>query len=58
MTFIHLKYHVIVNGKRIKKYDYELQALTYCLLNGYINTGKGFNFLDDRVKIEVTAEYD
>lgn len=48
-------YIIKVNDVVVKKYQYEMQVITYCLLNGYINTGRGWYFLDDRVKIEVQS---
>lgn len=45
-------YKVVVHNNVVKEYPTELQAIIYCLMNGYINTGYGWYFLDDRVKIE------
>ena len=53
-------YKVYVNEVLVKEYRYWVQAVTYCLMNGYVYTGSGtdeWNFgysitsLDPRVKI-------
>lgn len=51
-----MKYKIKVNNETVKEYRYELQAIIYCFLNGYISTGRGWYFLDDRVKIEVSND--
>lgn len=51
-------WNVYVNGVLVKSYAYKLQAVTYCLIKGYIYTGMGDWYpyidiaaLDPRVKI-------
>lgn len=44
-------YQVIVNNKVVKTYQFMLQAITYCFMNGYVSSGRGWYFLDERVKI-------
>lgn len=53
-------YKVYVNEVLVKEYRYWVQAVTYCLMNGFVYTGSGtdeWNFgysitsLDPRVKI-------
>ena len=42
---------ILVDGEVVKEYIYELQAITYCFMNGYISRGRGYYFLNTRVKI-------
>ena len=35
------KWHIYVNGVKVKEYPYWLQVLTYCLLKGYVFSGMG-----------------
>lgn len=51
-----MTYKVLVNNTVVKEYPTELQALIYCFTNGYVSTGRGWYFLDDRVKIEEKRE--
>ena len=51
-------YKVYINGVLVKKYPYEIQALIYCYMNGYVYTGGGWYFLDDRVRIKSDEEED
>jgi hypothetical protein len=44
-------YQVIVNNKVVKTYPFKIQAIIYCFMNGYVTIGRGWYFLDDRVKI-------
>lgn len=51
-------YNIYVNNQLVKSYKYEIQAVTYCFMKGYISSG-GYDFyngwyyfLDERVKIE------
>lgn len=44
-------YQVIVNNKVVKTYQFMLQAITYCFMNGYVSSGRGWYFLNDKVKI-------
>lgn len=44
-------YQVTVNNTIVKEYPFKLQAIIYCFLNGYVTSGRGWYFLDDRVKI-------
>ena len=45
-------FEVYVNDTLVKSYPYKAQAVVYCFMNGYVNTGRGWYFLDDRVKIK------
>lgn len=45
-------FEVYVNDTLVKSYPYKTQAIVYCFMNGYVNTGRGWYFLDDRVKIK------
>lgn len=53
-----MSYLVKVNNTKVKEYPFKLQAITYCLMNGYVYTGiddfrnRELLVLDDRVKIE------
>ena len=51
-----MTYQVIVNNQTVKEYPYKIQAIVYCFLNGYVNTGRGWYFLDGRVNIEVSND--
>lgn len=44
-------YQVVVNNKVVKTYPFKIQAIIYCFMNGYVTSGRGWYFLDDRVKI-------
>lgn len=51
-----MSYKVLVRNTVVKEYPTELQALIYCFMHGYVSTGHGWYFLDDRVKIEEKKE--
>lgn len=44
-------YQVTVNNTPVKTYPYKIQAIVYCFMNGYVTSGRGWYFLDERVKI-------
>ena len=44
-------YSVYVNNEKVKSYKYEIQAITYCFLKGYVTCGRGWYFLNDKVKV-------
>lgn len=44
-------FKVIVNNAVVKEYPFKLQAVIYCFLNGYVSTGKGWYFLNPKVRI-------
>ena len=44
-------YLVKVNDKTVKEYKFKIQAITYCFLNGYVSSGRGYYFLNPLVKI-------
>lgn len=45
-------YQVFVNDTLVKTYAHKIQAIMYCFLKGYVNSGRGWYFLDDRVQIK------
>lgn len=45
-------YQVTVNNTIVKEYPFKLQAIIYCFLNGYVTSGRGWYFLNERVKIK------
>lgn len=51
-----MSYQVWLKGKEnmglVKTYPFKIQAIIWCFLNGYVNSGRGWYFLDDRVKIQ------
>lgn len=48
------KYNVYVNNKLVKIYKYQIQAVIYCFLKGYVSTGRGLYFLNPKVEIKIT----
>ena len=48
------KYNVYVNNKLVKIYKYQIQAVIYCFLNGYVTSGRGLYFLNPKVEIKIT----
>lgn len=55
-----MSWKVFVNNVQVKSYPFKLQAITYCLMNGYVYSGwDDWEFgsrgsicvLDERVKI-------
>ena len=44
-------YQVTVNNTPVKTYPFKIQAVVYCFLNGYVSTGKGWYFLNPKIKI-------
>lgn len=44
-------YQVIVNNTMVKTYPFKIQAIVYCFLNGYVSSGRGWYFLDEKVKV-------
>ena len=50
-----MAYQVWVGDKElmglVKTYPYKIQAITYCFLNGYVTSGRGWYFLNEKVKI-------
>lgn len=55
-----MEYQVLVNNSIVKSYTHWIQAVTYCIMNGYVYTGQGtdrWNYgysvtsLDPRVEI-------
>lgn len=44
-------FKVIVNDTVKKVYPYRFQAIIYCFMKQYIYKGKGYYFLDPKVKI-------
>ena len=44
-------YRIYVNDVLVKEYPYELQAITYCFLSGYVSRGRGWYFLNPKVKV-------
>ena len=47
-------YNVYVNNKLVKIYKYQIQAVIYCFLKGYVSTGRGLYFLNPKVEIKIT----
>lgn len=47
-----MTYNVYVRNTLVKSYPHKIQAIMYCFLSGYVNTGRGWYFLDDRVQIK------
>ena len=45
-------WQIIIDNEIIKEYKYEAQAITYCFLNGYIYSGRGWYFLDQKVTVK------
>lgn len=45
-------YQVIANNQLVKTYPFKLQAIIYCFLNGYVTSGRGWYFLNEKVKIK------
>lgn len=52
------RYEVYLNNTIVKSYSYKAQAITWCFINCYVNSGHGWYFLDPRVKIKEVKEYD
>lgn len=44
-------YKVYINNNIVKTYKYQIQAVTYCFLNGYVTTGRGLYFFNPKVQI-------
>lgn len=44
-------YELYFNNTLVKTYPYKIQAIIYCFLSGWVSTGYGWYFLDERVKI-------
>lgn len=44
-------YQVTVNNVVVKTYPFKVQAVIYCFMNGYVTSGRGWYFLNERVKI-------
>ena len=36
----------------VKRYPFEIQAVIWCFMNKFINSGSGYYFLDPRVEIK------
>lgn len=36
-------YEILLNNVKVKTYEYELQAITWCFMNGFIASG-GYDF--------------
>lgn len=49
-------YNVYVNNKLVKIYKYQIQAVIYCFLNGYVTSGRGLYFLNPKVEIKINKE--
>lgn len=47
------RYEVWLYDVRIlKSYPFKLQAIIWCVLNGYVSVGRGQYFLDPKIKIK------
>lgn len=50
------KYQVWIKGKEkmglVKTYPYKIQAIIWCFLNKFVNSGRGYYFLDPKVEIK------
>lgn len=42
----------IGHGWPVKSYPFKLQAIIWCVLNGYVSVGRGQYFLDPKIKIK------
>lgn len=42
----------IKSWRRIKSYPFKLQALIWCVLNGFVSVGRGQYFLHPNIKIK------
>ena len=51
-------YNVYVNNKLVKIYKYQIQAVIYCFLNGYVTSGRGLYFLNPKVEIKIRSKED
>lgn len=36
----------------VKRYPFEIQAVIWCFINKFVNSGRGYYFLDPRVEIK------
>lgn len=36
----------------VKRYPFKIQAIVWCFMNKFINSGSGYYFLDSRVEIK------
>jgi hypothetical protein len=58
-----MKYKIYVGNTLVKEYRYWLQAITYCLMNGYIYSGSGtdkwnfgYNVISLHPKVKIIKE--
>lgn len=49
-------YQVTVNNTVVKTYPFKIQAIIYCILSGYVTSGRRWYFLNERVKISEVEE--
>ena len=55
-------YSVYVNNTKVKSYPFKIQAIIYCYMHGYVNSGgydmdnNWYYFYDDRVKVVWESE--
>lgn len=45
-------YQVVVNNTTVKTYPFKIQAIVYCFMNGYVTSGRGWYFLNQKVYIK------